>query len=208
MDVAIERFVTGPIETNTYVVHADQAKSCLVIDPSSGCGDVLDFIKKLGVGAEAVCLTHGHFDHMLGIEEITAAFPKASVWVHADEKIVLENAHFNGAVMLAMEFTYKKPTQTLHEGDMTIGEYAFSVLHIPGHSPGGCAFLFGKNCISGDTLFAGSIGRTDFPGCNGELFIRSIRQKLLTLPDETVIWPGHGNRTTIGREKRCNPFLS
>ena len=207
MEVAVERFLTGPIETNTYVVYRDDAKSCLVIDPSSGCEEVLAFIKKLNAPVAAVCLTHGHFDHILGIEEILTSYPDASVWVHADEKILLENPHYNGSPMLGMEYTYTDPVREYVEGSMPIGEYSFNLLHIPGHSPGGCALVFGRDCFSGDSLFAGSIGRTDFPGCDGELLLKGIREKLLTLPEDTIVWPGHMGRTTIGREKRRNPFF-
>jgi hydroxyacylglutathione hydrolase len=206
--VDIERFVTGPIETNTYVVSKDGVLSCLVIDPSSGCARVLAYVERRGLRVEAVCLTHGQFDHVLGVEEITAAYPEAAVRVHPDEKPLLGDPLYNGAVMLGMDFRFAGPVEPLVEGPMIIGAFDFTVLHIPGHSPGGCALLFDNNCISGDAIFAGSIGRTDFPGCDGRLLVKNIRERLLTLPDDTVIWPGHGGRTTIGREKRLNPFLS
>jgi len=208
MDVDIERFVTGPIETNTYVVSGDGSPGCLVIDPSSGCDDVLEFAERRGLRVEGICLTHGHFDHFLGIGEVTSRFADAAVWAHPLEHEIIRNAHYNGAVMLGMDFAYMGPLKSLAEGRLTIGAFTFEVRHVPGHSPGGCAMIFGKNCISGDAVFAGSIGRTDFPGSDGELFMRNIREKLLTLPDDTVIWPGHGGRTTVGREKRLNPFLS
>jgi hydroxyacylglutathione hydrolase len=206
--VDIKRFVTGPIETNSYVVSRDGVSTCLVIDPSSGCAELLAHIEREGLRVEAICLTHGHFDHVLGVADITAAHPGAAVWVHPDEKRLLGDPLYNGAVMLGMDFRFDGPTENLVEGPMTVGAFDFTLLHVPGHSPGGCALVFGNNCISGDAVFAGSIGRTDFPGCDGELFLRNIREKLLTLPDDTVIWPGHGGRTTVGREKRLNPFLS
>mgnify|MGYP000016031554 CR=1 FL=1 len=207
MRYEIKKFVTGPLDTNTYVVSADNVSECLVIDPSSGCGGVLEHIQRQERRVAAVCLTHGHFDHILGITEITGRFADAAVWAHPDETILLSNPQYNGAVMLGMDFSYRGPIEPLREGTVAIGSFTFTVLHIPGHSPGGCAFVFDKNCICGDAVFAGSIGRTDFPGSDGRIFIENIRRKLLTLPDDTVLWPGHGGRTTVGREKRMNPFL-
>ncbi|MBD3393216.1 MAG: MBL fold metallo-hydrolase, partial [Chitinivibrionales bacterium] len=207
MEVSIDRFVTGPIDTNTYVVSREDYSGCLVVDPSSGCDEVLAYIRENGLTVEGVLLTHGHFDHVLGVEEITAVFPRAGVWVHPDETALLGDPMYNGGVMMGLDFRYTEPVEHLAEGPMTVGGYTFEVRHVPGHSPGGCVFVFDGNCLSGDTVFAGSIGRTDFPGCDGALFMRGIREKLLTLPDETVLWPGHMSRTTVGREKRLNPYF-
>jgi hydroxyacylglutathione hydrolase len=206
-NIIIERFATGPLETNTYVVNQEGAAACLVVDPSSGCGEVLRHIQTKKLSVAAICLTHGHFDHILGIAEIQRAQPDAGVWVHPDEKELLANAEFNGSVMIGVDFQYSGKTNNLAQGPITIGGISFEVRHVPGHSPGGCVFVFDGQCICGDCLFAGSIGRTDFPLCDGDALMRGIREKLLTLPDNTIVWPGHGNRTTIGREKRNNPFL-
>jgi hydroxyacylglutathione hydrolase len=206
-NIIIERFVTGPLETNTYVVNQEGAAACLVVDPSSGCDEILRHIKKKKLSVAAICLTHGHFDHILGIGEIQRVHPGVGVWVHPDEKELLANAEFNGSVMIGIDFRYSGKTNALAEGPVSIGGISFEVRHVPGHSPGGCVFVFDGQCICGDSLFAGSIGRTDFPLCDGDALIRGIQEKLLTLPDNTIVWPGHGNRTTIGREKRHNPFL-
>jgi glyoxylase-like metal-dependent hydrolase (beta-lactamase superfamily II) len=207
MDCLIKRFVCGPIETNTYVVYTEQNKYCLVIDPSSNCGETLDFISNRDLDVSAILLTHGHFDHILGIPEISARFPKADVYAHPDEFLLISNEKFNGSTMLGSGFAYTGRLKELREGDAAAGEFTFKVLHVPGHSPGGIALIFGKNCISGDAIFAGSIGRTDFPGGDSGLFMKNLREKLLVLPDDTVVWPGHGGRTTIGREKKYNPYF-
>jgi hydroxyacylglutathione hydrolase len=211
MKFTITKFVTGPIETNTYVV-SHKNHPVLVIDPSSGCEELIGHLKSKGRSVEAILLTHGHFDHLLGISEIQAFAAGARVWIHPEEKVLLTNAEFNGSFMIGMAFSYKGKTQDLAEGPCTIGAYSFDTLFVPGHSPGGCAFLFRDGsetaCISGDSLFAGSIGRYDFPGSDGGLLLSGIKTKLMSLPDDTVVYPGHGGRTTIGRERRLNPFLA
>ncbi len=211
MSYVIERFVTGPIETNTYVV--SNGLAALVIDPSSNCAKVLKYLGEKNTSVAAILLTHGHFDHILGISEIQAVFPNAKVWVNPAERPLLQSPEFNGSYLIGKPLSYTGGMQELPEGPLTIEGISFLVAYVPGHSPGGSAFIFAEDgetahCISGDSLFAGSIGRTDFPMGDGGLLIKNIVEKLLTLPDETVVYPGHGNRTTIGREKRLNPYLS
>ncbi len=211
MNISITKFVTGPLETNTYVVSQGD-NAALIIDPSSGCDALIDYVTSKKLGVEAVLLTHGHFDHLLGIPEILTHAPKAGVWVNPAEKPLLVNAEFNGSVMIGGSFTYAGPAHDLPEGRVTVGAYSFEVFYMPGHSPGGAAFVFRDSsetaCFSGDSLFAGSIGRYDFPGSDGGVLLRCIREKLLTLPDNTVVYPGHGGRTTIARERRLNPYLA
>lgn len=210
MNITITKFVTGPLETNSYVVSMGKLP-VLVIDPSSNCGELLHSLKSERKGVEAIVLTHGHFDHMLGIPEILAYAPAAPVWVNPNEKPMVVNAEFNGSFMLGKAFSHTSPTRDLPEGPLSIGPYSFDVAYMPGHTPGGAAFIFRDSnetaCISGDSLFAGSIGRSDFPGSDGKALLRCIRDNLLTLPDNAVVYPGHGGRTTIGRERRLNPFL-
>lgn len=206
MELTVKRFVTGPIETNTYVLSQDDGL-CIIFDPSSGCCKMLDYIKNNSLSPEAICLTHCHFDHFMGIEEVIKEYPGIAVWAYPDEKPMLLNPEYNGSHMMGIMVTYKGPLKELHEGDIQIGSFRFTVLHVPGHSPGGCAFVIEKHCFSGDTLFAGSVGRFDFPGCDGALLFKNIKEKLFTLPDETIVHSGHGGRTTVGREKRYNPFF-
>ena len=128
-------------------------------------------------------------------------------WIVVLATGLLLNPEYNGSYMMGMGLSYKGPLKELYEGNIKIGSFKFTVLYVPGHSPGGCAFVIDKHCFSGDTLFAGSVGRFDFPGCDGSLLFKNIKEKLLTLPDETVVHSGHGGRTTIIHEKRHNPFL-
>jgi glyoxylase-like metal-dependent hydrolase (beta-lactamase superfamily II) len=203
----IERFTTGPLGTNTYLL-SQSPDSCLVIDPSRGCAGVLAAAERNGWSVGSIVLTHGHFDHITGIPEVLARFPAAGVWVHPDEKPLLLHAEYNGSIMIGSPFSYTAPTRDLVEGEMELSGVQLTVAHIPGHSPGGCALLVPGSCFSGDSLFAGSIGRTDFPGGNYQRLLAGIREKILTLPDDTTVLPGHGNRTTVGREKRLNPYLT
>jgi len=206
MSIEIKQFITGPIETNTYVV-SDGEKKCCIVDPSSGCEAVLAYIKDNALDAGAVILTHGHFDHILGIPEVLKEFPTISLWVHPLDVDLIRRADYNGSLMIGQNFSYGGPLHDLKEGRRNIGGLECTVLHVPGHTPGGCALVFEDHCLSGDSLFAGSVGRTDFEYGDGDLLLRTIKEKLLTLPDKTVVHPGHMGRTTIGREKRMNPFL-
>lgn len=204
--VTITRFITGPIETNTCLVSNDKGK-CVVVDPASGCGEIIKKIRKESLSSEAVVLTHSHFDHITGIPELLDEFGDLPVYIHHSEARYLSDARLNGALLFDEGFVFTGTTEELNEGKQRIGSFEFNVLHVPGHTPGGCALYIDGNCLCGDTLFAGGIGRSDLPGGDGGLLVDSIKKKLFSLPDRTVVWPGHGGRTTIGREKKSNPFL-
>jgi hydroxyacylglutathione hydrolase len=204
--ITITKFITGPIETNTYLVSNDKGK-CVVVDPASGCGQLLRKITREMLDVEAIVLTHAHFDHITGIPELLEALGNLPVYVHPLEAAFPAAAQLNGSLWFGESFACSVKTAGLNEGKQQIGSFGFDVLHVPGHTPGGCALCINGNCVCGDALFAGGIGRSDLPGGDGDLLIASIQTKLLPLPDTTVVWPGHGNRTTIGREKKSNPFL-
>jgi hydroxyacylglutathione hydrolase len=204
--ITITRFITGPIETNTYLVGNEKGK-CLIVDPASGCEELLRKISNDKMTAEAIVLTHSHFDHITGIPELLDVYENLHVYIHPLEAKFLGSTELNGSLWFGEHFVFPGATVPLNEGKQRIGSFEFDVLHVPGHTPGGCALYTENNCLCGDALFAGSIGRSDLPGGDGELLIESIKTKLFSLPDNTIVWPGHGNRTTIGREKRSNPFL-
>jgi hydroxyacylglutathione hydrolase len=206
MSLHIEKFITGPIETNTYVIVNDE-KKCFIVDPSSDCDDVLKYLKNNTITPESIVITHGHFDHCLGITEILDVYPELNIYMHPGESLLLRNAELNGSDMIGVQFSYTGPVVDLNEGSVQIGSFQTKIILVPGHSPAGIAVLIDKYLICGDILFAGSVGRSDLPGGNGTLLIQGIQEKLLILPEDTVVCPGHGGRTTIAREKRDNPYL-
>jgi hydroxyacylglutathione hydrolase len=206
LSIIIQKIVLGPLENNSYIVIGDDL-TCLIIDPAIGSKKIVDQLKKENLTPIAILLTHGHFDHIMGIPEILGAFPNIPVYASPLEMPLLTTPDYNGSPMLGKPYAISHEIVPLTNGTMTLGSFAFNVFPMPGHSPGGSAFLFDTSCFTGDSLFAGSIGRTDFPQCDHAALIAAIKTHLFSLPEETVVLSGHGGRTTIGREKRTNPFL-
>ncbi len=206
MKVNVKKFITGPIETNTYLLSNDK-NECIIFDPSIGCERIFNFIEEKSFSLNGICFTHGHFDHIIGINEVLLKFPDTKIWAHRNTKLFIQNPDLNGSNMIGMNFSYNGPINDIKEGQIKINNFEFTLLHIPGHSPGCSAFIIGKYCFCGDTLFAGGIGRTDLHGSDGPALLKNIKEKLLVLPNKTIVCPGHGGRTTIGRERQTNPFF-
>ncbi len=206
MGIEVKHFAVGPLETNSFVISNDK-DGVLIIDLPPHCDKIIDYLQAKALSPVAILLTHAHFDHMMGIQQLHEKFGDVPVYAHPDEKLLLQNPEFNGSPLMGTPYAYSGPTNDLAEGFTTIGGISFTVLKVSGHSPGGCAFLFENLCFVGDTLFAGSVGRTDFPGCDGPALLKNIKEKIFTLPEDTIIYPGHGTSTTVGREKRTNPFF-
>ncbi|MGM0460943.1 MAG: MBL fold metallo-hydrolase [Fibrobacterota bacterium] len=198
-------FVLGPLGTNGYVYH--DGATALIIDPSHEPSDVLDYINSHSLSPRAVVLTHGHFDHFLGIDAVQAEYAELPVYIHTDDVRLLKNPRLSGAEMLPQSEPFTRKTEPLVEGHMTIAGFDFEVFHIPGHTPGGIALYDGEVLFSGDSLFAGAVGRTDFEYGDHSALINAIEKKIFSLPPETVVYPGHGMRTTVGIEKKTNPFF-
>lgn len=206
----IEAFVLGPYESNCYLVRASAGKECWLFDASFEPQDMIDRVRELGLTPRGVLLTHAHVDHIAGVSAVVSAFPGTPVWIHALESRWLSEPELNLSAFMGRPTTAPGPDRELHDGDeLTIAGLSWRVLHVPGHSPGSVAFHCAAAgvTISGDALFAGSIGRTDFPGCSFEQLADSIREKLYALPAATVVLPGHGPSTSIAREKLSNPFV-
>lgn len=192
---------------------ADGERDCWIVDASFGPGPIVEHVRRAGLRPMALILTHAHVDHIAGVAEVVAAFPgppRLPVWIHAAERDWLNDPELNLSMFTGQPVTAPGPDRLLADGDeLSLGGTRWRVLHTPGHSPGGIALAShdAPVVLAGDALFAGSIGRTDFPGSSFEQLERSIRAKLYTLPDGTAVYPGHGPSTTIGRERASNPFV-
>jgi glyoxylase-like metal-dependent hydrolase (beta-lactamase superfamily II) len=171
---------------------------------------LLEFLEHNKLTPTAVVLTHGHIDHIAGVDALRDLYPSIAVYIHKHDAELLIDSVGNLSFMTGESFSTGSANRLVDEPDI-IEEAGIKlrVIHTPGHTPGGICLYDEREGIVfvGDTLFADSVGRTDFPGGNMRQLIEGIKHKLLTLPDETVVYPGHGNRTTIGREKANNPFL-
>ena len=207
----IDRLILGAFETNCYVVRKDEsARECLIVDTGLDATDLVEFLDQHQLTPVAVVLTHGHADHIVGLAALRQRYPQIKVLIHQLDAQSLTNSDANLSALAGMTFSTEPADVLLREGDM-IEEAGIrlKVLHTPGHTLGGICLYAESEAIvfAGDTLFADSVGRADFPGGDMDQLIESIRDKLLTLPDKTAVYPGHGMRTTIGRERRANPYL-
>lgn len=208
--LVVRPFVLGPFETNCYVVSATGSSDCWVVDCGFDPGELIDHIRRQKLRPAALLLTHAHADHIAGIDELRRAFPGIPIHIHPAEREFLRDPELNLSAALGYGITAPAADHALCDGQaLELGGSRWTVLHTPGHSPGGVTLHCAEEGIAlvGDTLFAGSIGRSDFPTSDEAALHRSIRQRLYVLPDATVVYPGHGPATTIGREKRTNPFV-
>lgn len=210
----IRGFCLGMFQTNCYVVtanvNAPPGSPCWIIDASFDPEELIDDVQSRGLVPAAVILTHAHVDHIAGLFDVRRAFPKAPIWIHHAEREWLTDPMANLSGVYGMPITGPSPDRLLNDGEvLELEGQSWRVLHTPGHSPGGIT-LFNERAqvaLVGDTLFAGSIGRHDFPSSDGPTLVASIKQRLYALPDATKVYPGHGSPTTIGREKRSNPYV-
>ena len=205
-DISVFRLVTGPIEENAYLIRATDASGILV-DPGDDAEDVLELVRRSNAKPNAMVLTHAHFDHIGAVQAVREAL-KIPVLLHPDARGQYNQAHL-AAQRWNLPFAQPAPPDAdLQTGPLEFGALKLEGLFTPGHAPGHVSLSSNTGfVISGDALFRGSIGRTDLPGCDHALLIASIREHLLTLPPETVVFSGHGTETTIGREISSNPFL-
>lgn len=202
----ISSIVLGIYATNCYVVQGDGAKSCVLIDPADSGKALVSELNRLGLSPEAVLLTHGHYDHILAVPELQAAFPQLPVYCHyldvPEAKVELDMGQKYPTVSAFANVVPLKGGETLH-----LAGLSFQVLHTPGHTKGSVTYILPEVLFTGDTLFQGSIGRTDFPGGNMEEMERSLKL-LKELPGDYRVLPGHDAETTLEAERRHNPYMS
>ena len=198
-----------PFFKNGFVVGCEDTREGVLIDPGDDVDLLLEAAREHRLTITSILLTHAHLDHVTGVGRAKAALG-VPVWLHRDDNFLYERAVEQGQ-MFGIRVEPQPPVDHFYDGEgpLTFGRYEVRVLHTPGHCPGGVCLAIGEEPVLfvGDTLFAGSIGRTDLPGGDLDTLLRSIREVLFSFPDATVVWPGHGEATTIGREKQTNPFL-
>jgi len=208
--VIIDRVVVSPFATNCYIVGPEESKQGIIIDPGDESRVILEKVADLGLDIKLIVLTHGHIDHVGALKAVKEA-TGAEMAIHADDAKSLRGLRGLLKSILVPGLSYPvppPPERLLKDGDsLDAGDLHFKVLHTPGHTPGGICLLGEGVVFSGDTLFNYGIGRTDLPGGSYQRLMESIRAKLMVLPDETVVYPGHGPETTIGAERVGNPFL-
>ena len=204
----VKSLTLGAYQTNCYIIRDNASSRCCLIDPGYDADTVLDKLTELGLTVEAILLTHGHFDHMMAAKELKEAWHvpiyacEKEIEVLSDSRKSLVSSYYREPYTLTPDITVK-------EGDeLSIAGFTWKVFETPGHTIGSCCYYIEKESVlfSGDTLFAGSYGRTDFPTGSGRQIAESVRRLLSTLPDDTMVYPGHMDTTTIGFEKKYNPL--
>ena len=206
-DFRMETFVLGDVSTNCYLIYNQKSREAVVVDPADNGAFVLNKCRELQVKPVSVILTHGHFDHILAVEDICRAF-SCQVYAGREEDRLLQDSSMNLSTIMGTERTIVCADVLVKEKDeLSLAGFKWNVLETPGHTAGSVCYYIPSEQIlfSGDTLFAGSLGRTDLPTGDQKEIVSSIREKLLPLPEETKVFPGHGEGTTIGRERRYNP---
>ena len=205
----IEGRAMGAMGANCYLYACMESKKAVIIDPGADGKKIHRWVLEKGLTIEYILLTHGHVDHIGAVDELRGLLGEVSVGIHADDAEMLTDARKNLSSYLGSEVVLQSADFLLHDGqELMIGNQRLSVISTPGHSPGCVCFLSNEGLFSGDTLFAGAIGRTDFPGGSLEQLLKGVKEKLLILPEDTLVFPGHGEETRIGLEKRDNPYLT
>ncbi len=204
--LTIQSFAVMPFDENCYVV-SDETGEGVVIDPGGMAKQILAYIREAKLSVAAVLNTHGHCDHIGANDEIRDE-TGAPLYIHREDAAMISDMKLNLSAFMGFRVISRPAEQLLSEGDkISFGQSELEVIHTPGHTKGGVCFVGEGAAFTGDTLFAGSIGRSDFPGGSERDLIGNIKKKLLALPDETKVYSGHGPSSEIGWERKCNPYL-
>lgn len=207
-DLEVRRLPLGPFQANCFLVRREGADRALVVDPGAEADRVREVLEEWDAEPVALLLTHAHADHVGAVAELRAEF-EAPIHLHPDDRELYDRAPEQASAFGIRLRRPPPPDAELRDGQrLDFAGIGMEVRHAPGHSPGGVVLVTEGHAFVGDCLFQGSIGRTDLPGGDAGTLLRSIRERILTLPDDTTVWPGHGPETTVGREAATNPFLT
>jgi len=203
----IVRIPAGIYAANCYIIYSEVTRDAIVVDPGGDVDDILSSIRENGLKIKYIVLTHGHADHIGGVKELKKVL-SVPVMIHEDDREILVDGNKNLSTIMAMGTVEIEPDILLKDGDIIeFGDEKAQVIHTPGHTRGGICIKIGDSMITGDTLFTGSIGRTDLLGGDYDSIINSIKDKIMIYSDDIKVFPGHGAPSTIGRERTSNPFL-
>ncbi|MHC4267704.1 MAG: MBL fold metallo-hydrolase [Planctomycetota bacterium] len=203
----INNIVVGPLEVNCYILGCEDTKEVAIIDPGDNADEIIKAIDNEGLKPVYIINTHAHFDHIGGVKTVQDHFD-IDFFLHEEDLFLVDNASAQARAFGLDPIPKPDVNKFVNNGDkISLGNKIIDVIHTPGHSPGCVCYLVDNNVFVGDTLFAGSIGRSDLPGGSHETLINSIKEKLFPLGDSTIVYPGHGPLTTIEEEKNHNPFL-
>jgi len=204
-----ETLAVGPLSVNCYIIGCEKSREGIVVDPGGDVDLITGLVQRHGLKIHSIINTHGHFDHIGGNRQAMATFGARLLIHQADAPMLSRSAEVAGKYGIQGENSPEADAWLIDGMEIFFGTCRLKVLHTPGHTQGGCCLYFEEELkvVTGDTLFADSIGRTDLPGGSHEQLLESIRTKLFTLPDEVIAYPGHGPQTTIGHEKSFNPYF-
>ncbi|MCF7871002.1 MAG: MBL fold metallo-hydrolase [Candidatus Omnitrophica bacterium] len=203
VELDLKVFPSGPLAANNYLIFNRQSKKAFIVDLSSSSGPLFNFLKEENIKVDFVLLTHAHFDHIGGLRG--SEFP---YYLHQQDRDLVSDPEKNGSFYHLADSIKIDREPNIYKKELYFYKSKITVIHTPGHTPGSVSLKLNNWLFSGDTLFHQTIGRTDIPLASGELILKSIKEKILVLPDDTVVYPGHGPSTTLLREKETNPFLA
>lgn len=207
-DLKIGRMVIGIYSTNCYFLYNDNKKECIIVDPADAGEKIYEALSNKGFSIQAIFLTHGHFDHIWGAKALKEC-TGAKIYALLDEKALCEDAGLNVSEGAGRAYTLTPDIYVNDGEEITVADIPCKVIATPGHTSGSCCYYFEDAgfLVCGDTIFLESVGRTDFPTGSSSQLIRSVREKIFTLPDQVLLYPGHGDSTTVEHEKQYNPYV-